>query len=90
MEQTAGIRELKAELSHYLRQVKAGNTVVITEHGKPIGRIIPFSQPLDAQLDLLREMGLLAWSGERLATIEPAVPLASRPTVTELLLEDRE
>ena len=36
-----GIRDLTARLSEYLRQVKAGETVIITEHGRPIGRIVP-------------------------------------------------
>ena len=90
MEQTAGIRELKAGLSRYLRQVKDGGTVVITEYGQPIGRIVPFLQPLEAQLGLVREVGLIAWSGNKLAPTEPVVPVASQPTVAELLLEDRE
>lgn len=40
-EVTVGVRELKAQLSAYLRQVKAGQTIVITERGTPIGRITP-------------------------------------------------
>ena len=43
MEMEAGIRELKSKLSAYMRRVKAGETVVITERGKPIGRIVPVS-----------------------------------------------
>ncbi|RTH21386.1 type II toxin-antitoxin system Phd/YefM family antitoxin [Thermus scotoductus] len=31
------IRELKNRLSHYLRLAKAGQTVEITERGKPVG-----------------------------------------------------
>lgn len=42
-----GIRELKARLSEYLRQVKAGETVIITEHGRPIGRIVPEPESLE-------------------------------------------
>jgi prevent-host-death family protein len=45
MQTKAGIRELKAHLSAYLRQVKAGGTVVITDRGEPIGRIVPIAQP---------------------------------------------
>ena len=45
-----GIRELKSHLSHYLRRVKAGETLIITERGKPIGRIVPESQPLEERL----------------------------------------
>lgn len=40
-EMTVGIRDLKAQLSNYLRQVKAGATLIITERGRPVGRIVP-------------------------------------------------
>ena len=33
--QTATVSRLKMSLSAYLRQVKAGEEVVITEHGRP-------------------------------------------------------
>jgi antitoxin (DNA-binding transcriptional repressor) of toxin-antitoxin stability system len=36
---SASVRELKSKLSHYLRLTKAGESVVITERGVPIGRI---------------------------------------------------
>lgn len=36
-----GVAELKANLSNYLRRVKAGNEVVITEHGLPVAKIVP-------------------------------------------------
>lgn len=45
---TVGIRELKARLSSYLRQVKGGAIVVITDRGKPIGRIVPTSLSVEA------------------------------------------
>jgi len=39
MHASASIAALKARLSEYLRQVKAGNEVVITERGVPIARL---------------------------------------------------
>lgn len=36
-----GVRDAKANLSRLLREVKQGREVVITEYGKPIGRILP-------------------------------------------------
>jgi prevent-host-death family protein len=36
-----GIRELKAKLSSYLDQVAAGETIRVTEHGKPKAYIVP-------------------------------------------------
>ena len=38
---TAAVAELKAKLSRYLRRVKAGEDIVVTERGAPIARIVP-------------------------------------------------
>ena len=41
MELTVGIRDLKSRLSEYMRQVKQGQVILITDHGQPIGRLVP-------------------------------------------------
>jgi prevent-host-death family protein len=38
---TASVTEFKANVSTYLRQVEAGEEVVITNHGKIQARIVP-------------------------------------------------
>jgi prevent-host-death family protein len=86
----AGIRELKRRLSAYLRQVKAGGTVIITDRGKPIGRIVPIAQSTEAQLEALKQAGWIAWSGEKLPPLAPVAQAKSGQTVADLLLEDRE
>jgi prevent-host-death family protein len=40
---TTAISELKARLSEYLDQVKAGSEVLITDRGKPVAKIVPVS-----------------------------------------------
>jgi len=90
METEAGIRELKARLSAYLRRVKAGETLVITERGKPIGRIVPISQTMPVQLELLVQAGLVAWNGQKLSRIAPVAQVKEDRSVAELLLENRE
>ena len=35
-----GIRELKAQLSKYVRSVRRGEEIVITDHGKPVARLV--------------------------------------------------
>jgi prevent-host-death family protein len=87
---TVGIRELKARLSNYVQQVKAGATLVITEHGKPVGRIVPVQPSLEVRLHELRQTGLIAWSGRKLTRRSPAARLNGQKTVADLLLEDRE
>lgn len=38
---TATVSKLKASLSEYLRQVKAGEEVLVTERGRPIAMLAP-------------------------------------------------
>lgn len=37
---TAGVKDLKNKLSHYLSRVKRGEEVIVTERGKVIARIL--------------------------------------------------
>jgi prevent-host-death family protein len=38
---TAGIRDLKDNLSHYLRQVEKGKRVSVTLHGRVVAELVP-------------------------------------------------
>ena len=40
-----GIRDLRDHLSAHLERVKAGETLTITEHGKPVARIVGAALP---------------------------------------------
>jgi prevent-host-death family protein len=57
---TTGVTELKAALSETLAYVKAGEEVLVTEHGRPIAKIVPLS-PADpeAGIDELVRAGVL-------------------------------
>jgi prevent-host-death family protein len=90
MQTKVGIRELKAQLSAYLRHVKGGATVIVTERGKPIGRIVPISQPTQEKLEALSQAGLIAWSGQRLQSLAPVTQAKGDRTVADLLMENRE
>lgn len=89
-ETSVGIRELKAQLSAYLRQVKKGATLVITERGQPIGRIVPLQPSLEGRMEQLATAGLVSWSGRKLGLREPVAVAHGGKMVSELLLEDRE
>ncbi len=89
IQMTVGVRELRAQLSNYLRQVKAGATVVITEQGKPVGRIVPIKSMVEAQGQELLQAGLVAWSGDKLVPMAPVARTRGKRTVAELLLENR-
>jgi prevent-host-death family protein len=36
-----GVRQLKAQLSGYLRQVRAGDVIVVTDHGEVVAELRP-------------------------------------------------
>ncbi|MBN9620981.1 MAG: type II toxin-antitoxin system prevent-host-death family antitoxin, partial [Actinobacteria bacterium] len=40
-----GVRELRDGLSKHLAEVRAGHTVTVTDHGRPIARIVPVDRP---------------------------------------------
>jgi len=84
------VRELKSRLSHYLRLTKAGESVVITERGTPIGRIVPTTVPVDDRMDAMRQTGLLLWNRKKLPSIPQVAKARGTRTVADLLIEDRE
>ena len=57
--QTTSITELKNSLSAYLRNVKAGEEVLITDRGRPIARLVP-----DFAIPILLKSAWMIWRGE--------------------------
>lgn len=85
-----GVRDLKARLSEYLRQVGQGNTVIITDHGRPVGRLSPVEQSLDERIKSLQDAGMVAWNGQQLKPLTPAAVNRGPRQVSEILVEMRE
>lgn len=47
-ENVVGIRDLKQNASEVMSRVKKGESVLVTDRGRPVGRIVPLStNPLD-------------------------------------------
>lgn len=84
------IRELKSRLSHYLRLTKAGESVVITERGTPIGHIVPASATTEERIAAMLKAGMVAWSGKKLGPLSPIAKARGKRTVADLLVEDRQ
>lgn len=52
---SVGVRDLRDHLSSYLERVKAGEMITITEHGRPIARLVR-DEPLSPHmLELVRQ-----------------------------------
>jgi prevent-host-death family protein len=50
---SVGVRDLKNGLSAHLDRVKAGEEITVTEHGRPIARLIPVGADVDRMTALV-------------------------------------
>ena len=90
--QTAGIAELKASLSETLARVKAGEEVLVTEHGRPIARIVPLSSAApEAATDELVRAGVLRVPEQTVGKDFWSLPRPEDPrgTARQALLDER-
>ena len=60
----AGVKQLKARLSEYLRAVKRGETVVVTEHDTVIAELVPPRRPDEVMDSADQVLHALAAAGE--------------------------
>ena len=88
--ETVGIRELKSGLSRYLKRVRAGAMVTVTERGRAIATISPVETPADTGwAHAMVASGLAEWAGGKPAGARPLAAAASDRSVSEAVLEDR-
>lgn len=85
-----GTRELKNKLSEYLRRVKAGETIIVTEHGKTIGQIVPVKPTVEERLQAMAAAGQVEWNGQKLSSYQPWVENKGGGQLSDLVVEDRE
>ena len=89
-EVTVGIRDLKARLSEYLRELDKGQVILITDHGRPVGRIYPVEASVEERMEAMRKAGLVEWSGKELRDIEPPAVNRGDKLVSDIVVEMRE
>lgn len=91
---TAAVSKLKASLSEYLKRVKAGEEVLVTEHGKPVARLVPVerAEAIPENLLDLEKKGLIKIGSGKLPKDFWAMPRPTDPKGTALkaLLKERE
>jgi prevent-host-death family protein len=93
---TVGVRELKNRLSEYLRQVRAGESVLVTDRGEVVAELTPPGPAttdggVPAPLVALSKRGLATLGAPADASLYPALPRKRRRKVTaaQLLEEER-
>lgn len=85
----AGVKELKNRLSYYLREVKKGENVLITERKKVVASIVPVERAEeDSKLLSLVRDGFAAWKGGKPSGSSRPVKIKGK-TVSDIVLEDR-
>jgi prevent-host-death family protein len=86
---SVGVRELRDNLSEYLRRVREGELLVITDRGKPIGELGPAAggRNMDRARALVRR-GAASWTGGKPKGL-PHGPRPGAGLVSDAVLEDR-
>ncbi len=83
--QSVGIRKLRDGLNRYLAAVRAGRTVTVTDHGRPVARIVPVDNP--GPLERLIAEGLVQPARQRERSAPR--PVEASGTVSDLVAEQR-
>lgn len=88
--ETVGIRELKSGLSRYLKRVRAGARLTVTERGRAIATITPVTLAADLKwAHALVIGGRAQWAGGKPAGAKRPEPTVSGRSVSAAVLEDR-
>ncbi|MYA84244.1 MAG: type II toxin-antitoxin system prevent-host-death family antitoxin [Acidimicrobiaceae bacterium] len=86
---SVSVSDLKARLSHYLREVRRGGEIQVLDRGKPVARLVPLAETGDEQRERLISSGLLRpGRGDPNAILDEA-PLELPTSISEALEEDR-
>ena len=90
---TVGMKELKTRLTRYLRRIKAGEEVIVTERGKPIALLQPIQsatnvRSLETRLAQLEAQGLLTAPQRKPLRRVRRVKIGGPPLST-IILDDR-
>lgn len=86
-----GVREVRQNLSVFLRRVRQGETFTVTDHGTPVALLTPLPPTLQDPLADLVAVGRVLPGGGRGGVLpSPVKAPAGRPTATEALLAERD
>lgn len=87
--QQVGVRELKSELSGYLRRVTGGESLVVTDRGRPVARLVPPDMP-EGIVRMIRD-GSITWSGQKpdFTNFKPVRLKGPGKSISDYVIEER-
>ena len=88
-ERRVAVGELKANLSGCLDEVRGGTTLIVTEGGDGVARLVPEPEALKQARAALDAAGIV-WSGRRLKKRKPSVRLRGGRSISDIVRENRE
>lgn len=80
-----GIRDMKNHLSHYLARVREGESVTITDHGRPVARLAPLEGASVVEKLIAEGLATAPANAKRAA----GTPVDIGATVSDLVAEQR-
>ena len=90
---SVGIRDAKMHLSKYLKMVQKGTEVIITDRGRPVGKIVPIQNKdlsLEERVKALEDQGLIEkQSTKNMQKIPSPIPVPD-DIAQKFLQEDRD
>jgi prevent-host-death family protein len=84
-----GVRELRQNLSVYLRRTLAGETLEVTDRGQPVALLTPLPERADPIARLVAE-GRVTPATRRLEDLGPPLEVDLERPLSDLLEESRE
>jgi prevent-host-death family protein len=85
-----GIRTLRLELSRYLAAVQQGQEVVVTDHGRPIARLIPAQASNHQLADLIDSGDAEAAQIAKDDWVPTPLDVAPGVTISDLVADQRQ
>ncbi len=78
MATSVGIREAKVQLSRLIRKVKQGVEIVITDRGKPVGKIVPLHPSTRSFVERVKDLemrGIIEEKESPSKALPPPIPV---------------
>jgi prevent-host-death family protein len=87
--ETIGIRELKENLSRYMKKVKTGEKIIVTDRKKEIAIIMPLEKKAKQEkIYQLIQRGMASWAGDKPEGL-PRRIVSKGKSVSGAVIEDR-
>ena len=87
--ETVGVKELKNNLSRYLRKVKSGERIIITDRKKEVALMAPLiKEPVEEEILRLVQSGAANWAGGKPTGLSKRI-ISRGKSVSDAVLQDR-